>query len=81
MRSVAFAPDGGWVVSAGGDKRKGQLRFWDRETGELWHDCEHKIGVYSLAASPDGSFVAAGEAASNEGALLVLWDVETGQRR
>ena len=71
--SLAFAPDGGGVVSGGNDER---VRFWDPATGAGSHAVHgHPATVAALAWHPRGRSVASAalEATDN----LTLWDPRT----
>jgi len=73
VASVAFAPDGRTVASAGADHA---VRIWDRETGALKKTLKgHTDGPWSVAFMPDGNIVAA--VGKNR---VIFWNVETGER-
>jgi WD40 repeat protein len=76
VRSLAFSPDGSYVVSASDDDT---VRIWDVESGQERHRLQHAdvglYGVNSASFSPDSRRVVS---AAADGARL--WDVETGQQ-
>jgi WD40 repeat protein len=73
VSSVAYSPDGRFVVSGSADS---SVKIWDLATGrELWTLPEHDEAVRSVAYSPDGRRVVSGSADH----LVKLWDAETGE--
>ena len=70
--SVAFAPDGKLIASAGGD---GTIKIWDVESGaQLRTLSGHAARVNSVAFSPDGKMIASG----SDDHTIRLWDAVTG---
>ena len=60
--SVAFSPDGRFIVSGSGD---GTLKLWDAANGALLKTLKGYDGsVSSVAFSPDGRFIVSGDAAT-----------------
>jgi len=57
VNSVAFSPDGKYVVSGSDDKT---TRVWDVATGQEIARMTHDDGVTSVAFSPDGKYVVSG---------------------
>jgi WD40 repeat protein len=54
--TLAVAPDGGWIATAGAD---GRVRVWDAATGARRDEIvRHEGDVYGLAISPDGTRLA-----------------------
>ena len=74
--SVAFSPDGRFVLSGSGDNNKGELKLWDVATGrELRTFSGHTGSIRSVAFSPDGRFALSG----SEDKTLKLWEVASGK--
>ncbi|KAJ7448510.1 hypothetical protein FB451DRAFT_1053803, partial [Mycena latifolia] len=72
VNSVAFSPDGAYVVSGSGDKT---LRIWDVTTGAEVTKMEgHSRRVRSVAFSPDGARVVSG----SYDMTVQIWDATTG---
>jgi WD40 repeat protein/serine/threonine protein kinase len=73
VQSVAFSPDGRFILTGSGENT---LRLRDVATGQILRTFEgHKKEINSLAFSPDGRFALSG---SSDKALR-LWDVATGK--
>jgi WD40 repeat protein len=76
---IALSHDGSVLATYGGDKI---LRLVNVLTGREHHTS--KVGVHSLAFSPDGKTLAIGEIESKATELVgrvKLWDVDTGKER
>ncbi len=70
VMSLAFAPDGRWLVSAHAD---GAILTWDTEERELAADFrEHSASVEAVAFAPDGNRVAS----AGEDGSVIVWDTE-----
>jgi len=75
--ALAFAPAaGGWLLAAAA-RDDGTVRLFDRHAREVRTLHGHAGTTHTLAASPDGSAVAAG---GGDGSVCV-WDVPTGSPR
>ncbi|HEY7424853.1 MAG TPA: protein kinase, partial [Gemmataceae bacterium] len=75
MRSVAYAPDGRSVATAGDDLL---VRLWNPATGQEQRTLEgHTSFVSAIAFAPDGKTLAS---ASRDGTVIV-WDRETGKKQ
>jgi len=74
VSSVAFSPDGKYILSAG--TMKNSLQLWDSVTGkEIRTFIGDTDAIYSAAVSPDGKYVLSGSANQT----MKLWDVATGK--
>src|SRR5262249_340985 len=72
VMSVAFSPDGKYLVEGSGD---GTGKVWETETGkEVRRFEEHSAQVLSVAFSPDGRYVLTGDSIT-----MRLWEMETGK--
>src|SRR5262249_23244543 len=70
---VACRPDGQWIASGGWDKT---VRLWDARTGEPCKDLTHPGAVFTLAFSPDSSWLVTG---CDEDDRLRIWRLATGE--
>jgi WD40 repeat protein len=78
LASVAFSPDGRFVLTASGGSGYGgppALLLWEVDTGREIRRFDVPWRVRSVTFSPDGLFVLAG----TEGYSAVLWEVATGR--
>jgi WD40 repeat protein len=76
VESVAFSPDGKYVVSTGWED---SIRFWDLNTGALARRLvcdDHEEGTFGVAFSPDGKKLAS----VGERGFVRLWDLDTGKQ-
>jgi WD40 repeat protein len=72
--SVAFSPDGRWLVSTHGD---GSILVWDAVGRERIANLnEHAAPVRAVAFSPDGRRIATG----SEDRSVIVWDAATGRK-
>ncbi|KIJ42157.1 hypothetical protein M422DRAFT_171537, partial [Sphaerobolus stellatus SS14] len=74
VTSVAFSPDGQWVVSGSDDATTG---IWNAHTGELVSGPfkGHTYSVTSVAFSPDGQRVVSG----SDDKTIWIWNAHTGR--
>jgi WD40 repeat protein len=75
LASLAFSPDGRYVVTA--DRAQKILKLWDGRNGRPINRRfdGQESPVEAVAFSPDGQFVASGEGAMG----IRFWDVKTGE--
>jgi WD40 repeat protein len=72
--SVAFSPDGRWLVSTHGD---GAVLIWDVANRErVANLSEHAAAVRAVAFSPDGARVVSG----GEDRTVTIWDARSGRK-
>ena len=73
--SVAFSPDGRWLVSTHGD---GSILVWDVVNRELEANLrQHSGAVRAVTFSPDGERLATG----SDDQSVILWDAKNGQKQ
>ena len=77
LNAIAFAPAGNQLAAAVG---YGPVQLWDVTTGALARAFTGLTGdVRSVSFSPDGKYIAAGDASSSQSSLRV-WEVSTGNQ-
>jgi WD40 repeat protein len=82
--SVAYSPDGRWVVIGSGDydhdTEAGSLLVWEAATGEIHCDLQgHDRRLRTVAFSPDSRYVLSGSQGADEMGTIILWDVNNCQ--
>ena len=79
VTAVTFSDNGRLFASAGSDR---MIRVWDVETEQLIEEVETDFdSARHLAFSPDGTTLASGEGKHPLWGRIVLWDIESGQKR
>ena len=75
VNSVAFSPDGRYIVSGSGDRT---IQLWDAQTGgQVGNPLQgHTDKVKSVAFSPDGRYIVSG----SKDKTIQLWDAQTGSQ-
>ncbi|MBL9134416.1 MAG: TIR domain-containing protein [Verrucomicrobiales bacterium] len=73
VTSVAFDPEGRWMVTSSDD---GTLRRWRSDTGKCEAIMEHDLPVRHAAFSPDRQWIAA----VDESRAVIVWEATTGRR-
>jgi WD40 repeat protein len=73
VKSVAYSPDGQYIISGSDDRT---IRIWDAETGAAVGEPlkGHAGLVNSVAYSPDGQYIISG----SSDRTIRIWDAETG---
>ncbi|QKW66134.1 hypothetical protein HUT15_37100 (plasmid) [Streptomyces sp. NA03103] len=72
VRSVAIAPDGTWLATAGNDAK---VRIWDRASGSCTATLTGHTGIVSsVAIAPDGTWLAT----AGDDKTVRVWDRATG---
>ena len=74
VRSIAFSPDGRFIVSGSDDRT---VKVWEVESGRLLRSLEgHAGSVNAVAVSPDGRFIVSG---GSWDTTVKVWKVESGR--
>jgi WD40 repeat protein/serine/threonine protein kinase len=72
--SVAFSPDGKYILTSGKDRA---VRLWEASTGKEVRQFVHTHWVWAAAFSTDGKYIVTGT--DIPGAFVQLWDVQSGK--
>jgi WD40 repeat protein len=72
VHSVAFSPDGKWILTASRDRT---ARVWDATSGKLVRELRHDGPLHCAVFSPDAKVVATG----GEGLGVRLWGTVRGE--
>ena len=72
VTSVAFSPNGQFLVSGSGDK---SVRLWNIDSGEVQVFKGHTDWVSSVAFSPNGQFLVSGSLDKS----VRLWNIDSGE--
>lgn len=70
--SLAFSPDGRYLVSGSYDD---SVRIWRLRDGSSWELFDNALGYFAVCFSPDGEYIAA----ANSDKTLRLWRTRTGK--
>src|SRR5262249_3463391 len=69
-------PDGKRILTGSEDK---SVKLWDAETGQEVFSLQHRLGVSSVAFSPDGKRILAGGGLGGTSVEAKVWDAVKGQ--
>jgi eukaryotic-like serine/threonine-protein kinase len=75
VNGVAFSPDGRRLAGWGDGAGKGEVKVWDRETGQEVLSIGHPASIGDVAFSPDGQRLAGG----SDDKTIRVWDAQTGR--
>ena len=73
VASVAFSPDGKYIVSGSADET---VRLWDSASGAQLMELEdHEDWVSAVAFAPDGKYIMSG----SDDKMVRVWDLASGE--
>jgi WD40 repeat protein len=75
VEAVAISRDGRWVITAGGDENRGELKAREVETGMVKIFQGHSKGISCIDISEDNTLLASGSGDST----AKIWNLDTGK--
>jgi WD40 repeat protein len=76
VRCVAFKPDNANILVSGSDDKT--IKTWDITSGSCLSTLRGEKRINSVAFSPDGSLIAAGDGSGFEAGTIRLYNAATG---
>jgi WD40 repeat protein len=75
VHAVAVSRDGQWVITAGGDENRGELKACEVETGMVKTFQGHSQAIYCIDISEDNALLASGSVDNT----AKIWSLDTGK--